>query len=187
MKDLRREDFETLFHRKWSIPILAELKRQGGSKFVTLQNRLDIGPTALRQTLDFLIEKHVIVRNPGYGHPMRPEYILTDQGIPVAAKCKELVDAVDDHRILRLLLMKWSLPTLIAIAEGARRFSELRDSLQSITARALTLFLKEAQAAGVVERAVVDGYPPAAEYRLAHTAKRLVPILKSLSPEAAPN
>ena len=102
-----------------------------------------------------------------------------------AARCED--SSVDDHKILRLLLMKWSLPTLIAIAGGARRFSELRDSLQSVTARALTLFLKEAQAAGVVERAVVDGYPPAAEYRLAHTAKRLVPILKSLSPEAAPN
>jgi DNA-binding HxlR family transcriptional regulator len=186
VKDIRREDFETLFHRKWSIPILAELKRQGGSKFVTLQNRLDIGPTALRQTLDFLIEKQVIVRNPGYGHPMRPEYILTDQGKPVAAKCKELVDAVDDHKVLRLLLMKWSLPTLIAISQGARRFSELKDAIQS-TGRALTIFLKEAQAAGVVERALVDGYPPAAEYRLAGKARRLIPILKSLSTQAAPN
>jgi DNA-binding HxlR family transcriptional regulator len=181
VKDLRRDDFETLFHRKWSIPILAELKRQGGSKFVTLQNRLEIGPTALRQTLDFLIEKQVIVRNPGYGHPMRPEYILTEGGLPVASKCKDLIDAVEDHKVIRVLLMKWSLPTLLAIAGGARRFSELRDSLQNVTARALTLFLKEAQAAGVVEREVVDGYPPAPQYRLASQVHRLVPILQSLA------
>lgn len=186
MKDLRREEFETLFHRKWSIPILAELKRQGGSKFVTLQNRLEIGPTALRQTLEFLIAKQVIVRNPGYGHPMRPEYILTDQGKPVAAKCRDLIDAVDDHKVIRVLLMKWSLPTLLAIAGGAKRFSELRDNLQTITARALTLFLKEAQAAGVVEREIVDGYPPAPEYRLARQVHRLVPILKALHPEGGP-
>ena len=187
MKDLQREDFETLFHRKWSIPILADLKRQGGSKFVTLQNRLDIGPTALRQTLDFLIEQQVVVRNPGYGHPMRPEYLLTDQGIPVATKCRELIEAVDDHKVLRVLLMKWSLPALMAIAGGALRFSELRDALHNVTARALTLFLKEAQAAGVVERALVDGYPPAAEYRLSSKANPLIPILKGLSPGAAPN
>lgn len=181
MKDLHREDFETLFHRKWSIPILAELRRQGGAKFVTLQNRLDIGPTALRQTLDFLIEKNVVMRNQGYGHPMRPEYLLTDQGYPIAAKCKDLIDTVEDHKVIRVLLMKWSLPTLLAIASGSRRFSELRSSLSCVTARALTLFLKEAQAAGVVERTVVNGYPPAAEYRLASNTRRLVPLLKSLT------
>jgi DNA-binding HxlR family transcriptional regulator len=102
-------------------------------------------------------------------------------GLPVASKCKDLIDAVEDHKVIRVLLMKWSLPTLLAIAGGARRFSELRDSLQNVTARALTLFLKEAQAAGVVEREVVDGYPPAPQYRLARQVHKLVPILQSLA------
>jgi DNA-binding HxlR family transcriptional regulator len=181
VKDIRRTDFETLFHRKWSIPILAELKRQGGSKFVTLQNRLEISPTALRQTLDHLIERNVVVRNPGYGHPMRPEYVLTSEGQPVAAKCRDLIDAVDDHRVIRVLLMKWSLPTLLAIAAGTLRFSDLRASVSSVTARALALFLKEAQAAGVVNRELTDGYPPTTEYRISPNAARLMPLLKQLS------
>ena len=179
--NISRNDFEALFHRKWTILILAELKRQGGSKFVTLQNRLGIGPSALRQTLEFLVEREVIVRNPGYGHPMRPEYILTDQGRPVAEKCKALVDAVDDRKVLRILLMKWSLPTLMALGNGGLRFSELRNCLTTITARALTLFLKQAQAAGVIDRKIVSEYPPAAEYRLSKKATRLAPLIESFA------
>lgn len=174
-------DFEALFHRKWSILILAELYRQGGSKFVTLQNRLGVGPSALRQTLAFLVQQEVVVSNPGYGHPMRPEYVLTDQGKHLGAKCKILIDAVDDKKVIRLLLMKWALPTLLSISKGNRKFSELRASLSSITARALTLFLKEGQAAGVVVRNVISDYPPAAEYRLSKHAAELVPLLQNLA------
>jgi DNA-binding HxlR family transcriptional regulator len=180
VKNIARADFETLFHRKWSIPILAELKRQGGSKFVTLQNRLQAGPSALRQTLDFLVEKGVVCRNPGHGHPMRPEYLLTPEGLPVAGKCLDLIRAVDDHRLLRVILMKWSLPTLIALSEGKRRFSELRSSLKNITARALTQFLKEAQSAGVVERTIEGTYPPTATYRVSRNASPLIPLLREL-------
>ena len=179
--NIKRSDFETLFHRKWSIVVLAELKRQGGSKLVTLQNRLNIGPSALRQTLEFLIEREVVVRNPGYGHPMRPEYILTDAGRPVAEKCKALVDAVEDRKVLRLLLMKWALPTLLTLSDGGRRFNELRESTATATSRALSLFLKEAQAAGVVDREVTSDYPPSAEYQLSTKAKRLAPFIQSLA------
>lgn len=181
VKNIPRADFEVLFHRKWSIPILAELKRQGGSKFVTLQNRLDAGPSALRQTLDFLVERGVVCRNPGHGHPMRPEYLLTPDGLPIAEKCLDLIRAVDDRKVLRVILMKWSLPTLMALSDGRRRFSEIRFSLENITGRALTLFLKEAQSAGVIEREVGDGYPPTATYSVGQTAEALIPILRALA------
>lgn len=171
MKDIARADFEILFHRKWSIPILAELKRRGGSKFVTLQNRLRAGPSALRQTLDFLIDRGVVCRNPGHGHPMRPEYLLTPEGLPVAEKCLDLIRAVDD-KLLRVILMKWSLPAMVAISSGAHRFSELRDNL-AVSPRALAQCLKEARTAGLIERIVTQGYPPSASYRLTQVAKPL--------------
>ncbi len=112
---------------------------------------------------------------------MRPEYLLTPEGMPVAGKCLDLIQAVDDHRLLRVILMKWSLPTLVALSEGKRRFSELRASLESVTARALAQFLKEAQAVGVVERRVEGSYPPIATYEVTRSAVALVAILRRLA------
>ena len=160
--------------------MLAELSSQGGSKFVTLQNRLGIGPTALRQTLKFLIERKVVIRNPGYGHPMRPEYLVTNSGKEIAKRCEELMAAVKDKNVNRVIIMKWALPILAAMAGGCTRFSQLRGSVNTITSRALTIFLKEALAAGVVERAVVDGYPPSPEYRLAPKVENLIPRIRHL-------
>lgn len=173
-------ELSVLFHKKWSIPLLAELKRQGGSKFVTLQNRLDAGPTSLRHTLQHLMDLGLICRNPGHGHPMRPEYVLTPKGMPVAEKCYALVNAAKDHGVIQVLLLKWSLPVLAALGSGAMRFSELRTAVSDITARALALYLKEAQAAGVIQRQVKAGYPPTATYALAPPLASLATIAASL-------
>jgi DNA-binding HxlR family transcriptional regulator len=111
---------------------------------------------------------------------MRPEYLLTDFGEPIAAKCRELITAIDDRKVVRVLSMKWALPVLSSLAAGKNRFSEVRESARDITGRALTLFLKEAQAAGLVERDVIDGYPPTPTYRLGEQAEKLFPQIANL-------
>ena len=40
-----------LFHNRWSVPILAELHRQRGSRFVTLSRTLGLSRESLRRTL----------------------------------------------------------------------------------------------------------------------------------------
>lgn len=172
---------DEIFSRKWVIPILAELHRQRGSKFVTLHKRLGIGTTALRQTLDFLMSQGAVLRNPGYGHPMRPEYVVAEGAAEIARACDELVRAVGKNGARSLVLAKWAVPTLVAIADGRRRFGELREAVGGVTSRALAMFLKQAQAAGAVRREIVDGYPPSPEYRLTAKAERLVPILRRLA------
>jgi len=175
------QDIEFLFHRKWTLTVLAELQRQGGSKFVTLSKRLGIGPSALRLTLDFLIERGVVVRNHGHGHPMRPEYLVTEFGSPIAERCRKLLDEVHDKDVMRLLLMKWSIPTLLAIGHGSLKFSAIRNSVSSVTARALTQFLKEGQFAGAVVREVTSDYPPAVQYSLSDQVAKLVPLIRNLT------
>ena len=83
-----------LFHRRWAVPILAELHRDRGAKFVTLAYRLSASQTAVRQTLDELIQRGFVRRNSGYGHPLRPEYLLTSRGDRLAPECTTLHDAL---------------------------------------------------------------------------------------------
>jgi DNA-binding HxlR family transcriptional regulator len=162
----------TLFHHRWTVPILAELGRTGGgSRFVALVNGLGLSRESLRQTLAALIDAGLVMRNPGYGHPLRPEYVLTERGRALAPACVRLVDALEREDLVDVGLKKWSVPVLVALAEE-RRFGELRDELRA-SPRALTLALKELADAGLVERRVHDDFPPSTSYRLTPRARRL--------------
>ena len=165
-----------LCHYRWSAPVLAELGRTHGTRFVVLAKHLGVGRTSLRRTLDALVELGLVRRNPGYGHPLRPEYLLTSAGESVAARCERLLAAVDGTR--DVVLRKWSLPVLAALGQRAR-FSELRDALPGVTARALALALKDLERAGLVDRRVEETYPPTAVYAPTLAAARLQRILAS--------
>ena len=128
-----------LFHYRWSPLVLAELERQHGSRFVALARGLGVGRDSLRRTLDSLVQLGLVARNPGHGHPLRPEYVLTDEGRSVARRCSRLVALLDGHA--DVALRKWSLPVLVAL-DAPSRFSELRLRLPGVTARALAIALK---------------------------------------------
>jgi DNA-binding HxlR family transcriptional regulator len=167
-------DLIALFHHRWSAPVLAELLRQKGSRFVTLGNTLDIGRESLKRTLGSLVELGLVARNPGYGHPLRPEYILTSRGRRVAARCTKLLAALNGDA--DVVLRKWSLPVVVALRRPSR-FGELRDALPGVTGRALALALKDLQGAGFVERRIEDAYPPTALYVPTRLARKLQRIL----------
>jgi DNA-binding HxlR family transcriptional regulator len=165
-------DLIALFHHRWSAPVLAELLRQKGSRFAALSGTLGVGSDSLRRALDSLLALGLVTRYPGYGHPLRPEYVLTDQGRRVAQRCTKLLAASEDDVLLR----KWSLPVLAALGRPAR-FSELRAAIPGVTPRALALALKDLQAADLVERRVEDAYPPRALYTPTPQGRRLQRIL----------
>jgi DNA-binding HxlR family transcriptional regulator len=161
-----------LFHHRWSAPVLAQLLRQKGSRFAALTGTLGVGRDSLRRTLDSLLSLGLIARNPGYGHPLRPEYILTPRGDRVARRCAKLLAAAENDVLLR----KWSLPVLAALRRPAR-FSQLRGAVPGVTPRALALALKDLQAAGLVERRVEDAYPPRTVYSPTPHGRRLQRIV----------
>jgi DNA-binding HxlR family transcriptional regulator len=162
-----------LFHHRWAAPLLATLHSESGAKFVTLANRLGLSRDSLRQTLAALTAQGLVMRNPGYGHPLRPEYILTPAGDQVGFACGRLLDAARALGIDEIVLRKWPVPVLWVLQEGSLRFGEARAALPGVTSRALALTLKELQGAGLVERLLLDSYPPVAEYRLTHAGGRL--------------
>ena len=170
-----------LCHNRWSVPILAELHRQRGSRFVTLARTLGLSRESLRRTLAALIESGLVGRNPGYGHPLRPEYVLTRAGAPLASACLPLVETLHSRALEEVGLKKWSLPTILALAGGPKRFSELREALEGVSPRALALALKDLEAAELLERRVTTDYPPATSYRLTGEAHALATLVSRVA------
>lgn len=162
---------------RYSFPVLAELSRDQGCKFVTLINRLEASDRAIRQALDYLIEVGWVMRNPGYGHPMRPEYILTEQGLLVGSDSLRIWDALREWKEELVALERWPLPVLVAILSGARRFGQIRSMVGSVTPRALALSLTRLQESGLVVREVVDAHPPTAEYLATNWGRDLMSLL----------
>jgi DNA-binding HxlR family transcriptional regulator len=137
-----------LCHHRWALPILAQLHLLGGgSKFVTLVNRLQISKDALSRTLQALLEMRLLERNLVHAHPLRPEYLLTEQSKPIAQAASLLLERVDSPELLK----KWALPTLERLLHE-KQFSKLLKALPPITNRALDLTLADLERCGLLDR-----------------------------------
>lgn len=145
---------------------------------MTLVKRLGLSRDSLRHTLNALIREGWVMKNPGHGHPMRPEYLLTPSGEGLAPWCRRLLSLLAALGIEEVASRKWSMPVALALRSGHRRFSELKASLPGLTARALALTLKHLQTARLVERRVSEDYPPATRYRLTRRGRRLAIVLE---------
>jgi len=99
-------------------------------------------------------------------------------------QCKPLPEEV--ARAADLLGRRWMLAILWASAEeGAVRFNEFKQALEGIPPRTLAQRLVELEAAGVLERRVIDARPPRVEYVLTDEGRRLRSVLDALAAYAA--
>lgn len=167
-----------LCHHRWAVPILAELATERGAKFVLLVHRLGISPDSLRRTLAALIAGGWVERNPGHGHPLRPEYILTPIGAAVAPTSQRLMRTLERLGIRDAMLRKWSLPVVLAVRRGLERFNEIAAFLPGLSPRALALALKDLQAHHMLHRSIADGHPPTTWYALTSEGRRVARLLE---------
>lgn len=154
-----------LTHHRYAIPAIAELWKAEGCKLVTLIYRSGSSEGAMKQTLAYLIEQEWAMRNPGYGHPHRPEYILTETGTKFGKVCTDAVELARKQMAQDVAFDKWSLPVLHTILVGARRHKEIRAALPTITPRALSQALANLEAAGWIEKVMLSLHPVKIEYR----------------------
>lgn len=126
--------------RAWALPILDKLHLGIPGRQAALLAATGAGRTAFLQSLDHLLGIGLLERNPGYGHPLRPEFRLTPAG-EVAAKLANEVLSIAKTDEQDLLRLSWTLPVLTTL-QTAHQFGEIKRSLSSITDRALSQSLR---------------------------------------------
>lgn len=83
-------------------------------------------------------------------------------------------------RSLEVIGEKWSLLIVRDLLRGPRRFTDLHQGLGKITAKWLTLRLRDLEAAGIVERDSEDGRREV-WYRLTPRGRELAPVIGALN------
>lgn len=151
---------------RWLVPLLADLAAHRGARFVELLHRLAISRDSLTRTLNAAAAQGWVQRNPGHGHPLRPEYILTAAGKAAAARAATIAAAQRAVGLPPGAATRWSLPLVAGIGGGHDRFNALARLLAPATPRALSQGLAALGTHGLVRREVVDRRPPTSLYGL---------------------
>ncbi|MEM7217422.1 MAG: winged helix-turn-helix transcriptional regulator [Pseudomonadota bacterium] len=125
-----------VFHKRWHLRVLAFLHQHHGARFVEFGPALGISADSLTRALQELQDAGWVMRNPGYGHPLRPEYVLTERATALAAQCARFAALISDLGAGRAVYHKWSVPVIVTIDGGIARFNALKQTL-AITPRAL--------------------------------------------------
>jgi len=80
---------------------------------------------------------------------------------------------------------KWKMLVIRAIAQGNSRFGEIQRSLPKISTRMLSKELKELEANHIIERKIVDDFPPVVTYTFTVYSTALAPLIDKLIEWAA--
>lgn len=171
-------DLRRLVAGRWLVPLMAHVGEEEGSRFAVMLARVGLSRSALAASLTHLQEAGWLRRNPGHGHPLRPEYILTAAGEPVAAFCIKVMAQREKLGLQPGQMPRWSLPLISRLGSDRARFSALRASLAPVTPRALSLTLKQMLTTDLVDRALEDEFPPIAIYGLTGRGLQLAEAMR---------
>ena len=106
--------------------------------------------------------------SPSHKHVLRPSCLAV----------REVLNRVGD---------KWSVLIVQLLADKPKRFSELRQAIEGISQRMLTLTLKGLERDGLVTRTVYPTVPPRVEYELTALGRTLRKPIQSLAKWAQEN
>jgi DNA-binding HxlR family transcriptional regulator len=88
--------------------------------------------------------------------------------------------ACEVRNILDRIADKWSLLVIVVLADGVRRFSQLRREIDGISQRMLTLTLRQLEREGLVTRTVFPVVPPRVDYELTQLGSTLLDTIQTL-------
>lgn len=164
--------------RAWALPILAQLDSGIPGRQALLLVATGAGRTAFAQSMDHLITIGLVERNPGHGHPLRPEFRLTQRGA-LAAKLASQINRISKEEDQALLRRSWTLPILASL-QSPRYFIEIKRDLPPITDRALSQSLKTMETRNWVCREVDEfGRPPRSQYSAVSTGRAISAVTAS--------
>ena len=103
---------------------------------------------------------------------------MKDPNSPVCQTISELLSRIGD---------KWSVLVVSTLAEGGKRFNELRREIPAVSQRMLTLTLRNLERDGLVSRKVTPSIPPRVDYALTELGHSLQKPICALSQWALDN
>lgn len=170
--------FVNITSKAWALPILSSMYVGVAGRQAPLLAATGASRTAFAQSMDHLIKNGLMERNPGYGHPLRPEFRLTQLGKEAAAIADKVqrVSSEDDQSLLR---KTWTLPVLTSL-QTPSHFNDIKRNLQTISDRALSLSLKSMEGRDWVHRSVDEtARPPRSIYSAINTGRVISKITGS--------
>jgi len=84
------------------------------------------------------------------------------------------------HLCMGIIGGRWAPAIIWYLSQGPRRFSELKDDIQGVSAKVLTTRLKKLEADGVINREVMPTSPPSVEYSLTALGLELKPAIEAI-------
>ncbi|MEM7226649.1 MAG: helix-turn-helix domain-containing protein [Pseudomonadota bacterium] len=106
--------------------------------------------------------------------------MAAETGRPPRFAAYDCSDGCPVEAALELIGGKWKGLALYHLADGTKRFNELKRLAGTVTQRTLTKQLRELEADGLVSRTVYPVVPPKVEYALTKKGAALVPVLLAL-------
>lgn len=159
--------------RAWALPILALMISGTPGRKAPLLSATGAGRTAFSQSLAHLMELGLVERNPGHGHPLRPEFRLTQTGAEVAAAARDITRIAPRPEDQALLRRSWSLPVL-TVSPTPVYFRDIKARLPRITDRALSQSLKHLHAKAWLDRQIDAAlHPPRPTYMATNTGAKI--------------
>lgn len=171
------EMLRSLGANRWALPVMAMLSREGGARFAVIARRYAMSHHSLTRCLAHLRAEGWVIPNPGYGHPLRPEYLLSEAGMPVGVLCERIMAGRERLRLAAIDLPRWGLPVVAGLAPEWSRFGELQARLAPVTPRALSQTLQTMIGHDLVRRRLEDRFPPLPLYGLTGRGKDLAEAL----------
>lgn len=167
--------FVNITSRAWALPILSNMYAGVAGRQATLLTATGASRTAFAQSMEHLIKIGLLERNPGHGHPLRPEFRLTELGTTAAAIAHQIhgVTGNEDRDLLR---RSWTVPILTALYTPSH-FNDIKRNLPAITDRALSQSLKSMEDRSWVRRSVSEtARPPRSIYCATNTGGQISKI-----------
>ena len=177
---LPEDDLRWLIGSRWFVPLLALASREEGVRSAALvgpprASRAPCWPECSMQ----LLGKGWLMRNPGHGHPLRPEYVLTEAG-PAGRRLVRAGDggAAAARASTGAGLGRWSLPAGRPARPALGALLLARGPAQP-DQPALAVAGPQAIAGGrLVERRLEDAFPPRPLYGLTGRGQRLARAMR---------
>lgn len=83
-------------------------------------------------------------------------------------------DGVATREVLNRVGDKWSVMVIVVLADGTKRFNDLKRAIDGVSQRMLTITLRGLERDGLIKRTVFATIPPRVEYILTALGRTLV-------------